>query len=134
MYLPDTNAFSCYLRGRDEQLSRRMREAFEGIHLSAVVVAELEYGASKRPDLPRIRTRLDALLDLMPILDFDRTDAAFYGRIRAHLANLKPNAQPIGPHDLMIAAQAMRRGATVVTNNTAEFRRVLGLVVEDWQS
>jgi tRNA(fMet)-specific endonuclease VapC len=62
------------------------------------------------------------------------TDAAYYGAIRAHLARPKPNALPIGPYDLTLAAHALRVGAAVVTHNAAEFRRVPGLVVEDWQS
>ena len=56
-----------------------------------------------------------------------------YGAVRAHLARLKPNAQPIGPYDLMLAAQALRLGAVVVTHNHAEFQRVPDLGVEDWQ-
>ncbi len=61
-------------------------------------------------------------------------DAFYYGFVRAFLARLKPNAQPIGPYDLMLAAQALRIGATVVTNNTSEFARIPGLEVQDWQS
>jgi tRNA(fMet)-specific endonuclease VapC len=39
---------------------------------------------------------------------------------------------PIGPYDLLIAAQALRSGSTLVTANVREFRRVPGLAVEDW--
>jgi tRNA(fMet)-specific endonuclease VapC len=134
MHLPDTNAVSAYLRGRDEKIRALLNAHFSELYLSTVVVAELEYGASKRPDLPQLRVRLDSLLDVLPVLDFDRVDAAFYGRIRAHLATLKPNAQPIGPYDLILAAQAMRHGATVITHNRRKFDRVPGLLVEDWQS
>jgi tRNA(fMet)-specific endonuclease VapC len=56
-----------------------------------------------------------------------------YGVVRAHLSRLKPNAQLIDPYDLMLAAQALRLGAVLVTRNTAEFARVPQLVVEDWQ-
>jgi tRNA(fMet)-specific endonuclease VapC len=61
-------------------------------------------------------------------------DASYYGFVRAYLARLKPNAQPIGPYDLMLAAQALRIGATVVTNNVSEFARIPGLAFENWQS
>ena len=57
-----------------------------------------------------------------------------YGAVRAHLSRLKPNAQPIGPYDLMLAAQALRLGAVIVTHKTTEFARVPGLTVQDWQS
>jgi tRNA(fMet)-specific endonuclease VapC len=56
-----------------------------------------------------------------------------YDVVRAHLARLKPNAQPIGPYDLMLAAQALRLSAVLVTHNIAEFARVPHLPFEDWQ-
>jgi tRNA(fMet)-specific endonuclease VapC len=40
--------------------------------------------------------------------------------------------QPIGSNDLLIAAQALAMGATLVTNKRREFSRVPGLKVEDW--
>ena len=63
-------------------------------------------------------------------LPFDDPAAEAYGRIREHLASV---GKPIGPHDLMIAAIALAQGLTLVTHNTAEFSRVPGLTLEDWQ-
>jgi tRNA(fMet)-specific endonuclease VapC len=95
----------------------------------------LEYGAAKRPDLPALRTRIARLREIIgDQADYTGADARYYGAVRAHLARLKPNAQPIGPYDLMLAAQALRLGAVIVTHNTAEFARVPHLTVEDWQS
>ena len=132
--LPDTNVFSRYLRGGDGRIREKLEQNLRFCRLSSVVLAELEYGAAKRPDLPILRQRVRHLRGVFPALvDFTDVDAGFYGPIRAHLARLKPNAQPIGPYDLMLAAQALRLGATLVTHNTAEFRRVPGLGLEDWQ-
>ena len=63
------------------------------------------------------------------VLMFDADDASEAADIRAALARL---GTPIGPYDTLIAAQARRRGATLVTANTREFSRVPGLVVADW--
>jgi len=102
--------------------------------LSSVVLSELEYGAAKRPDLPVLRRRLARLREIIADeADYACADAMVYGVVRAHLARLKPNAQPIGPYDLMLAAQALRLGAVLVTHNTAEFQRVPHLTLEDWQ-
>jgi tRNA(fMet)-specific endonuclease VapC len=102
--------------------------------LSCVVLSELEYGASKRPDLLVLTERVRGLRSIIGSeANYTCDDASFYGFVRAYLARLKPNAQPIGPYDLMLAAQALRLGATIVTNNTSEFARIPGLVVEDWQ-
>lgn len=55
----------------------------------------------------------------------------YYARIRSHL---EKRQQGIGPIDTLIAAQALRLEAAVVTHNVREFRRVPGLKVEDWQT
>jgi tRNA(fMet)-specific endonuclease VapC len=134
IFLPDTNVFSRYLRGIDLGIKEKLEGSLRFCRLSSVVLSELEYGAAKRPDIPTLRQRVRKLRELVANeAEYTCSDAAYYGFIRAHLARLKPNALPIGPYDLMLAAQAVRLGATLVTNNLAEFRRVPGLALEDWQ-
>mgnify|MGYP001554099334 CR=1 FL=1 len=135
IYLPDTNVFSRYLRGNNDGIKKSLEANLRFCRLSSVVLSELEYGAAKRPDLPGLRMRVSRLREIIASeVDYLCADARFYGAVRAHLARLKPNAQPIGPYDLMLAAQALRLGAVLVTNNIGEFARVPGLMVEDWQS
>jgi tRNA(fMet)-specific endonuclease VapC len=135
IYLPDTNVFSRYLRGIDAGIKAKLEANLRFCRLSSVVLSELEYGAAKRPDVPAFRHRVQKLTVLIADeADYTCADAAYYGFVRAHLARLKPNALPIGPYDLMLAAQALRLGAVLVTNNTAEFARVPGLGTENWQS
>jgi tRNA(fMet)-specific endonuclease VapC len=135
IYLPDTNVFSRYLRGEDERIKEQLETNLRFCRLSSVVLSELEYGAAKRPDLSVLRSRVARLREIIADeADYTCADAVVYGVVRAHLARLKPNAQPIGPYDLMLAAQALRLGAVLVTHNTAEFARVPNLTVEDWQS
>jgi tRNA(fMet)-specific endonuclease VapC len=134
IYLPDTNVFSRYLRGEDAHIKEKLEGNLRFCRLSSVVLSELEYGAAKRPDVAAFRARVSRLRELIAAeADYTCKDAFFYGAVRAHLARLKPNAQLIGPYDLMLAAQALRLGAVVVTHNTAEFARVPKLVCEDWQ-
>ncbi len=74
--------------------------------------------------------RIDELFTAMSgILAFDDEDAAVAGDIRAALERL---GTPIGAYDILIAAQARRRGAVMVTANRREFQRVPGLMVADW--
>ena len=96
-----------------------------------VVEAELRYGIAKAGNAPRRIADLDAFLVGVTILDFDRPAARIYGYLRAHLERA---GTPIGPNDLMIASIALARGLTLVTHNVAEFSRVPGLRVEDWES
>jgi tRNA(fMet)-specific endonuclease VapC len=72
---------------------------------------------------------LDLFLAPLETLAFDASDAAEAADIRA---NLHRRGTPIGPCDILIAAQARRRGATPVTGSIREFRRVSALTVQDW--
>lgn len=100
------------------------------IRLSALVVAELEYGASKSRS-PRQQQRVTQLASRLPFEPFAREDTLTYAKLRSHLER---KGEIIGPLDLLIAAQALRLGATVVTHNLAEFKRVPKLKVVDWQT
>ena len=47
-------------------------------------------------------------------------------------AVLEAAGKPIGAYDVLLAGQARRRAATLVTSNVSEFDRVAGLKWEDW--
>ena len=137
IYLPDTNVWSRYLRGRDEDLPLRGRveAALPDCRLSAIALMELEYGAEKSAHVPVFRARITRLKEIMPfVAAFDAKAAYHAGFVRAWLARLRPNAQPIGPYDALLAGHALSLGTVFVTGNTAEFSRVPGLVVEDWRA
>lgn len=134
IYLPDTNVFSRFLRGgeADHSLRDRLLAELPFCRLSAIVLSELEYGAAKSGH-PKHRRPVAGLRAIFPdVAPFDEEAAAFSGNVRAYLATLRPNAQPMGPYDGLLAGQALALGACVVTGNTREFRRVPGLRVEDW--
>lgn len=114
-------------------LQDRVQAELPGCLLSAITMAELEYGAAKAPHIPAIRVRLKLLRVAFPVVETFGDIAAFHaGNVRALLADLKPNAQPIGPYDVLLAGHALALGAIFVTENMREFSRVPGLKVEDW--
>jgi tRNA(fMet)-specific endonuclease VapC len=130
-FLLDTNACVDYLTGRYPKVVARIQGSSpEGLFLSSVVVAELRYGADHSARRRTNHSRIDALIEEIEALDFDLRAAATYGRVRAHL---EAGGTPIGPNDMLIAAHALSRGLTVVTDNVVEFRRVKGLRVENWR-
>ncbi len=95
---------------------------------------ELEYGAAKRPEVTIFRERIARLKSVFPgVAPFDAAAAYQSGIVRAYLARLRPNDQPIGVYDALLAGHALALGAVFVTHNVAEFSRVPGLAVEDWQ-
>lgn len=130
LFLPDTNAFSRYLQKRDEVFVAKVATEFPNLRIAAIVLAGLEYAAAKN-GVGRHRQRLDNLLAVLTVESYSLADARIYGGLRAELER---RGQCIGPHDMLIAAQALRLGATVVTHNIREFSRVPGLKCEDWQS
>ena len=136
IFLPDTNVFSRFLRGRAEDAAMKVRleAALADCRLSAIVLMELEYGAAKRPEVTAFRNRIARLKAVFPRVEpFDERAAHHTGMVRAFLANLKPNAQPIGAYDALLAGHALALGAVFVTQNTKEFSRVPGLTVENWR-
>jgi tRNA(fMet)-specific endonuclease VapC len=130
-FLLDTNACVDYFTGRYPRVVARIQDSSpEDLFLSAVVVAELRYGADHSARRRTNHSRIDALIEEIEPLDFDLRAAATYGRVRARL---EVGGTPIGSNDMLIAAHALSRGLTVVTDNAAEFRRVKGLKVENWR-
>ncbi len=133
MFCLDTNAVIAVLNERTPDIAERLdAEIARGttILLSTIVLYELRYGVAKsaRPD--RNEAVLETFLALpVLVVAFDTEDAAVAGDIRARLSRA---GAPIGPYDVLIAAQARRRGAALVTSNRREFERVHGLIVTDW--
>jgi len=130
-HLLDTNACVDYLTGRYPKVVFRIKNSVpDDLCLSSVVVAELRYGADHSARRRTNHGRIDALLDEIECLDFDLRAAATYGRVRQQL---DAAGTPIGPNDMLIAAHALSRGLSVVTDNVAEFKRVKGLKVDNWR-
>jgi tRNA(fMet)-specific endonuclease VapC len=129
IYLPDTNAISAFMRGDHPGLLAKMTESFGELCLSSIVLAEREFGVTKGTNA-HARLKLAELAQVLPVEAFTREDARHYAAIRH---DLEARGQGIGPMDTLIAAQALRLGATLVTRNTREFSRVRGLQVVNWQ-
>ena len=105
-------------------------EVQQGVATCTVVEAELRYGMAKGGSAQRLGAP-EAFLSLVTILPFDSAAAKEYGLLRAVLERA---GSRIGPNDLMIASIALANGLTLVTHNVAEFSRVPGLRIEDWQT
>lgn len=129
-YLIDTNICIYLIREKDPELTKRFEEhRLYEIGVSAVTVAELQYGVARSRQMERNRRALLRFLTPFEILPFDDKDAELFGILRARL---EAEGRPIGPYDLELAAQALARGLILVTNNEGDFRRVPGLHVENW--
>lgn len=132
MYLPDTNVRIKYLNPGTSGVKDRMASIdWHSVYICSVVKAELLYGAEKSQRRDANMALLTKLFGGLKSLDFDDAAATIYGKIRADLSR---KGTLIGPNDLLISSIAVANNATLVTHNTAEFNRVEGLTVEDWEN
>jgi tRNA(fMet)-specific endonuclease VapC len=130
-YMLDTNACIRYLNGRSIILAHRLlSEPVSQIFVCSVVKAELFFGAAKSQMDEARFTRQMHFLNQFDSLPFDDDAARIYGQIRADLTR---KGLIIGAYDLQIAAIALAADVTLVTHNIAEFGRIAGLSLEDWE-
>lgn len=130
-YLLDTNICIYVIKQRPAEVRERFNQHERHLAISSVTLAELLYGAEKSAQPAHNLQVVENFVARLEILPFDPRAAAHFGQIRATLAQA---GTPIGPYDLMIAAQARSQGLTLVTHNLGEFERVPGLLVESWVS
>ena len=128
-FLLDTNILIAMSKQRPGLADRLEGIPADAVLLSAVVVAEIEYGIAKSRRRQHNRRVFDALVSGFRVLPFDAAAARLYGPIRAEL---EKRGRLIGPYDLMIAAHAKSIDAVLVTDNTREFARVDGLKTANW--
>ncbi len=129
----DTNAVIAAINRRQPNVRRRLEAAIAGgtpVGISTIVLFEMRYGIAKSTR-PRENTAILAAFLALNVTPwpFEPEDAREAAEVRAELERA---GTPIGPYDLLIAAQARLRHAVLVTANTGEFARVPGLRTQDW--
>lgn len=129
--LLDTNIISSLMREPTGVAAQRMAQVIdEGqkVLTSVVVQCELEFGLAKRPSA-RLSQAYDIVMRHIEVATLDEHVVNHYAKVRNHLES---SGQAIGANDNLIAAHALALGASLVTDNETEFRRVPGLTVENW--
>jgi len=130
-YLLDTNAWVQFLRNKNALVVQRIQaHQPPDLRVCSITAAELYIGCLKSAIPVENRAKVDSLLAPYIFLPFDAAAADLFAQIRHHL---EAQGTPIGPYDMQIAAIARSTGYTLVTHNTSEFRRVPGLLLEDWE-
>lgn len=131
MLVLDSNTISYYFRGQPDVVQRWQACAPSDLGVPAIVAYELRYGLLRLPAAshgPRLEA-LDKMLRPMQSLAFDAACAEQAARVRSMLERA---GRPIGPHDVLIAATALRHQAPLVTRNLSEFSRIDGLQLVNW--
>jgi tRNA(fMet)-specific endonuclease VapC len=132
-YLIDTNVCIALINGSEVNVRRRLQRTVARrtvILLSSVVAFELWYGVAKSQRKDSNTQRLEAFFaGPLEWTLFDEDDARAAGTVRAELEAI---GKPIGAYDVLLAGQARRRGAILLSSNAKEFAHVPGLKWEDW--
>ena len=128
-FLIDTNICIYALKQNQVVLAHLLVQRPIDVALSVITEAELRTGASKSASPAKTTHLLENFLRPLSVLEFTSDDARVYAHIRARLERA---GRPIGPLDTLIAAQAVSRSLTLVSNNEREFKRIPGLRCENW--
>ena len=127
-YMLDTDTVSFALRGRGAVASRLLEHRPSEICISSITLAELRFGAEARRSR-RLHRLIDAFVGSVTVIAFDQPAADCFAPVTAALTR---RGEPIGTFDTLMAAHALSRGLTFVTNNSKHFQRVGGLQTENW--
>ena len=127
-YMLDADTVSYALRGQGRVAARLLEHQPSELCVSAVTLAELNFGAEARWS-QKIRRAIRSFTKDVTVVPFDEASAERFGVVAAALST---RGRPIGLYDTLVAAQALALDLTVVTNNTRHFSRVPGLAVENW--
>ena len=129
-YLIDTNICIYIMNNHPPEVLEKFKHIGVGeVGISSISVSELHYGACKSKKIEQNIKRLEEFLFPFDILTYDENASREYGKVRSQL---EKKGQIIGPLDMLIAAHAISRELTIITNNTKEFRRIRSLKVENW--
>ena len=128
--LLDTNICIYMIKNRPPEVRKHFEQFVPGdIAISSITVAELHYGVETTTSSEQNPPPLEAFLLPLQLSLVDAESALVYGKIRAALER---QGAPIGGMDMLIAAQAIAQGFTLVTHNLKEFNRVPSLKYETW--
>jgi len=130
-YLLDTNTCIAVMRSHPAVVQRMAALPPADCAISAITSYELLTGVEKCSQPAKERAKVQLLFSTVQQLAFSVAAAEEAAVIRALLES---QGQTIGPYDLLLAGQARSLGLILVSANTAEFSRVSGLAIENWQT
>jgi len=127
-FMLDTDSVSWALRGQGAVASRILDHRPSQLCVSSITLAEMRFGADAKASR-KLHRLIDTFVGDVAVLPFDQAAADRFGSVALALAR---RGEPIGTFDTLIAAHALSRGLTLVTNNTKHFQRVGGLKTANW--
>lgn len=129
-FLLDTNICIYIIKKKPAAVIKKFRTfQINDLGISSITLAELEFGVYNSSRQEQNQEALSQFVSPLEILPFDDRAAIQYGQVRAYLTL---RGITIGAMELLIAAQAKSLSLPLVTNNLKEFKRIPGLLLENW--
>ena len=131
MYMLDTNVCIYAINKKPVLYIEKFKKLKQHyiIIISSIVLSELQYGVSNSNHKEQNQINLDNFLSKLEIISYCANSALYYGELRA---DLKAKVIIIGGNDLLIASHALCENATLITHSCSKFKRVPGLLIENW--
>ena len=127
-YMLDTNMCIYLMKNQPDEVAQRFAQCYVGdVAMSSITYAELAYGVAVSANPEREKINLAGLIEDIQVIPFDSAAGEAYAPIRLTTREKKKDAL-----DKLIAAHAISLNAIVVTNNTKDFAKYPGLVIENW--
>jgi tRNA(fMet)-specific endonuclease VapC len=128
-FMLDTNIVSALLRQPHGLVAQGIaRVGPSNVCISIVVAAEVRFGIAKKASR-RLAAQFDAVLEKLDIVPLAPPADRLYAELRL---TLERGGNVIGANDMLIAAHALARNSTLVTDNMREFSRIPSLKLENW--
>ena len=127
-YLIDTNTCIYYIKGKFDLKKKFETADPDNCFISEITLAELKFGVENSEKKEKNQKALDNFLTGIKIVPiFHSLD--LYAKEKARL---RKAGTPIDDFDLLIGVTSITHNLTMVTNNTDHFKRLKGIVLEDW--
>ncbi len=129
-YLLDTNTCIAVMRNEPAAVARMSAAAPLDCAVSTVTAYELFTGVAKCSNPQKEGAKVQKLLQTVVETPFGMAAAQKAGEVRA---DLESRGLMIGPYDVLLAGHALAAALILVTANINEFKRVVGLALENWR-
>ncbi|MFQ6758859.1 MAG: type II toxin-antitoxin system VapC family toxin [Deltaproteobacteria bacterium] len=129
MFLLDTDTVIYSLKGQGGVAENLRIHVHEPLYLSTITMMELYYGAYKSQNVDANLAKLKTIESAFPLLPPGPETVEAFGKMKA---TLEVQGLRLADLDLIIAATALARNLTLVSNNQKHFRRIPGLKLVNW--
>lgn len=127
-YLIDTNTCIYFIKGKYDLKNKFETAALENCFISEITLAELKFGVANSEKKEKNQKALDNFLSGMKIVPIYHSLDLY----ASEKARLRKAGTPVDDFDILIGVTSITHNLIMVTNNSEHFKRLKGIIIEDW--